>query len=282
MNSCLPIPWGIITTVLLRPALALFAVSFTAAAKPQPPPPAEQSRVLQAARRAALAYTAALPDFICAEVISRYSDATGKGKFWSAVDSLMVLLSYYGREEHYRLVQVDHRPADDGSYESLPGAISQGEFGSMLTRVFDPSVAAAFAWHSAQTLRNRPLQVYSYKVAPANSTLSLTYVNGSDTGQMVAGYHGLVYIDPVSGAIFRVTQEADGLKAFPLTFAGATLDYDYASIEGQPYLLPFKAETLMRAGDVITRNVVDFESYQKFDVGVGVHYPKAGDPPVKR
>jgi hypothetical protein len=262
-------------------AAAIFAVPLAAsAAGPKAPPAAEQKRVIEAARRAALAYTAALPDFICAEVISRYSDATGKGKQWSAVDSLMVLLSYYGGEEHYHLVQINHRPADE-QYDSLPGSVSQGEFGTMLRRVFEPSVAAALEWHGAETLRNRAVQVYSYKVAPANSTLSLTYVNGSETGQMVAGYHGLVYIDPASATALRVTQEADGLKDFQLTFAGATLDYDNVSIEGRLYLLPLKAETLMRAGEVMTRNVVDFEAYKKFDVGIDVLYPKAGDPAGK-
>jgi len=263
--------------VPLRAVLALFGVALAAPAATPKPPPAEQSRILEAARRAALAYTEALPDFICAEVISRYSDATGKGKYWSAVDSLMVLLSYFGGQEHYHLVQMNHQP-DTDSYDSLPGATSEGEFGTMLRRVFDPSCAAAFEWHGAENLRGHAVQVYSYKVTPANSTLSLTYINGSETGQMVAGYHGLVSIDPASAATLRITLEADGLKDFPLALAGTTLDYDYSAIEGHPYLLPLKAETLMRAAEVMTRNVADFESYQKFDVGVGVHYPKAGTP----
>ncbi len=260
----------------IRAAIALLSVSFAAPAA-KPPSSEEQSRVLEAARRTALAYTKTLPDFICSEVISRYSDASGKGKDWSAVDSLMVLLSYFGRQEHYRLVQVNHQP-DSASYDSLPGSTSQGEFGTMLRRVFEPSCAAKFQWRSWEDLRKRTVQAYSYSVDRANSTLSLTYANGSDSGEMVAGYHGLVSIDPGSGTALRVTLEADGLKDFQVTLAGTTLDYDYARIGGQRYLLPLKAETLMRSGGGMTRNVVDFLSYQKFDVGSDILFPKAGDP----
>jgi len=268
VNSC-----GIMR---IRAAIAILSVSFAAPAA-KPPSSEEQSRVLESARRTALAYTKTLPDFICSEVISRYSDASGKGKDWSAVDSLMVLLSYFGRQEHYRLVQVNHQP-DNASYDSLPGATSQGEFGTMLRRVFEPSCAAKFQWRSWEDLRKRSVQMYSYSVARANSTLSLTYANGSDSGEMVAGYHGLVSIDPGSGTALRVTLEADGLKDFQVTLAGTTLDYDYARIGGQRYLLPLKAETLMRSGGGMTRNVVDFLSYQKFDVGSDILFPKAGDP----
>ena len=68
-----------------RIAIALLIVSSAWAAGSQPPSRVEQSRVLEAARGAALGYTRTLPDFICTEVISRYSDASGKGKDWSAV-----------------------------------------------------------------------------------------------------------------------------------------------------------------------------------------------------
>jgi len=265
----------------VRAGLALVAVSFAAAAANPAPPSAEaQARVIQTARRAALEYDRKLPDFVCAEIVSRYSDATGKGKYWSAVDSLMVLLSYYGRQEHYRLVQFNHQP-DSQSFESLPGATSEGEFGGLLKRVFDPSVEAQFSWRSWDRIRNTRVQVYSYRVARAKSTFSLAYINGPESGETLAGYHGLVYIDPPSGATLRVTIEADGLKDFQITFAGTTLDYDYSSIAGHSYLLPLQAVTLMRAGEEMRKNVVDFQAYQKFDAGSNVLYPKADDPSDK-
>ena len=262
----------------IRPAIALLSASLAvSAAAPRTPSREEQARVLEAARQAALDYTKALPDFICTEIISRSSDASGKGKAWSAVDDLMVLLTYFGRQEHYRLVQMNHMPAGE-SYDSLPGATSQGEFGTMLRRVFEPSCAATFLWRNWAEVRKRSVQVYSYRVARANSTLSLTYANGPDSSEMVAGYHGLVYIDPGASTALRVTLEADGLKGFQVDLAGTTLDYDYAGVGGHPYLLPLKAEIRMRTGESMTRNVVDFLAYRKFAVDTTVLFPKAGEP----
>ncbi|HUP05413.1 MAG TPA: hypothetical protein VMU19_15550 [Bryobacteraceae bacterium] len=258
-----------------RTAIALFSACFAAsAATPKTPSRDVQTQVIAAARRAALAYDQALPDFVCAEAISRYSDATGKGKYWSAVDSLMALLSYYGRQEHYRLVQFNHQPDSEG-YDALSGATSRGEFGGMLRRVFDPAFAASFTWVRWDEVRGTRVQVYSYQVLRERSNFSLDYVNGPDEGRIVAGYHGLVYIDPAAAATLRITVEADGLKEFQITLASTTLDYDYAAIAGRAYLLPLQAVTLMRAGEVMTKNVVDFESYQKFEAGSNVLYPKA-------
>jgi hypothetical protein len=250
----------------IRTAIALLLCLAAAAADPKPPSPEEQQRVIEAARRAALAYDRTLPDFLCAEAVSRYSDPTGEGKYWSAVDSLMVLLSYYGRQEHYRLVP------DNGPYDSLPGATTQGEFGAMLRRVFDPAFAAEFDWHGYEDFRDTHVQVYSYKVSRKRSTFSLIYTKGRKTGQIKAGYHGLVYISPPAGTALRITTEVDDLDDFQVSFASTTLDYGYSTIAGSSYLLPLRAVTLMHAGDVMTKNVVDFKSYQKFDAGVEVHY----------
>src|ERR1019366_6000324 len=108
----------------IRPAIALLSASLAvSAAAPRTPSREEQARVLEAAREAAPGYNQALPDFICPQNISRSSGASGKGKAWSAVDDLMVLLTYFGRQEHYRLVPMNHMPAAE-SYDSLPGAPS--------------------------------------------------------------------------------------------------------------------------------------------------------------
>ncbi len=261
----------------IRLAIAFASVALGAFAAEPKPSREEQARALEAARKAALDYTRTLPDFLCTEVIERSSDATGKGKYWSAVDSLMVLLTYFGRQERYQLLEVNHAPPA-GSYDSLPGATSQGEFGTLLRRVFEPSCAAEFEWRSWSEVRGRRVSVYAYSVSRANSTLSLTYRNGDESSEMVAGYHGQAYIDPAGGTVVRLTLEADDLGGFEVSLAGTTLDYDYADIGGRSYLLPLKAETLMRSGEIMTRNVVDFLSYRKFDVDANVQYPREKQP----
>jgi hypothetical protein len=260
-----------------RLAIALACVALGAFAADPKPSSEERARVLEAARKSALDYTRTLPDFICTEIIERSSDATGKGKFWSAVDSLMLLLTYFGRQERYQLLEVNHAPPA-GSYDALPGATFQGEFGTLLRRIFEPSCAAAFEWQSWSDVRGRRVWVYAYRVLRANSTLSLAYRNGGESSEMAAGYHGLVDIDPVSATVVRLTLEADDIRDFQVSFASTTLDYDYADVGGRSFLLPLKAETQMRTGEVMTRNLVDFLSYRKFDVNTTLDYPREKQP----
>jgi len=261
----------------IRLAIAFASVALGAFAADPKPLGEEQARVLETARKAALDYTRTLPDFICTEIIQRSSDATGKGKFWSAVDSLMVLLTYFDRQERYQLLEVNHAPPA-GSYESLTGATSQGEFGTMLRRIFEPACAAEFEWRGGADVRGRQVWAYAYRVLRAHSTLSLAYRNGGKSAEMAAGYHGLVDIDPGSGTVLRLTMEADDIRDFQVSFASTTLDYDYADVGGRSYLLPLKAETQMRTGEVMTRNIVDFESYRKFDVNTILEFPREKQP----
>jgi hypothetical protein len=250
--------------------LALWMV--TAAA--QSPSQEEQERLLESARAAALNYTNTLPDFLCDEFIRRFSDASGKGKEWSGVDDLTVRVSFFDRKEHYKFAQINHLPTSE-SYDSLSGAVTQGEFGTLLRRAFEPSAAAAFSWRSWENVRNRRLSVYTYRVARANSTWSLDYHNSDESNQTITGYSGLLYIDPSTSAVFRLTIEAEGIpKGFPITLADTSLDYDYADVGGRSYLLPLSAETHMRGDGVMTRNVVDFGSYRKFTVDSTVEYPR--------
>jgi hypothetical protein len=263
--------------IRLFAAVASLAL-WMADAAPQRPSKEEQERLLESARAAALNYTNTLPDFICNEFIRRFSDATGKGKEWSAVDDLTVRVSFFDRKEHYKLAQINRLPTSE-SYDSVGGAITQGEFGTLLRRAFDPSVAAAYSWRSWANLRSLRLWVYAYRVTRASSTWSLEFRNGDKSSETITGYSGLLYIDPATSAVFRLTVEAEGIpKDFPISLASTSLDYGYADIAGLSYLLPLSAETRMRGEGVMTRNVVDFESYRKFTVDSTVDYPQEGEP----
>src|SRR5690348_4638474 len=70
---------------------------------------AEQSALLEKARDAALLYSESLPDFICTEVVRRTQDPQGNGR-WRASDTLTIKLSYFGRQEDYKLMLVNNKP----------------------------------------------------------------------------------------------------------------------------------------------------------------------------
>ena len=57
----------------------------------------------------------------------------------------------------------------------MGGALSQGEFGSMMREVFERSTDAAFRWERWATLRGRRMHVFAYTVDQARSKWTIDY-----------------------------------------------------------------------------------------------------------
>ncbi len=247
-----------------------------------PPDQPEQDRILQEARENARNYSKNLPDFICTQVTRRYYDPTGL-EFWQLGDTLTTRLSYFEQKEIYKLILINDRMTNQ-SYESLGGAISTGEFGSMLKGIFDPDTRAEFRWDHWATLRGKPAYAFAYRVAQANSQWSITY--GRDRSQrIIAGYRGLVYIERATRMVLRLTLEAQDIPpSFPVQQATTVLDYDYSKISEHEFLLPLKAVIRMRSEKYLSRNDVEFRRYQKFSADATVSFdtpPPLSDEPEK-
>lgn len=227
---------------------------------PIPPPSlAEQRRVIEQAREYALSYTKHLPDFICTQVTRRYVDPNGL-EFWQQADVITARLTYFEQHEEYKVVLVNNR-VTEASMDSLGGATSTGEFGSMLRELFEPETQTEFQWERWATLRGRRAHVFSYQVAQPRSHW---HVNYQKRIEIVPGYRGLVYVDRDTLSVLRITLEALLPPSFPLQQAASTLDYDFAEISGGLYMLPLKAVVRMREGRLLLKNEVEFRLYRKF------------------
>jgi hypothetical protein len=233
-----------------------------------PPPPGEQKALIERVRQYSLNYSRSLPNFICTQVTRRYDDPTGL-EFWRPSDTLTTRLSYFEQKETYKLVMINDRPTDQ-SYESLGGALSQGEFGSMLHEIFDPQTQAAFEWLRWGTLRGRRTHVYSYRVAQPNSQFTINYQHAQE---VTVGYAGLIYVDRDTEMVLKVTQEGEDIPvSFPIQRVTSALDYDYTKIGDQTHLLPIKAEVRMRHAKLLTRNIVEFHLYRKFGADASITF----------
>jgi hypothetical protein len=229
---------------------------------PTIPPPslADQKRILGELREYALSYTKRLPDFICTQVTRRYVDPSGL-EFWQRQDVITTRLSFFEQKEDYKVVLVNSRPVEV-DYHKLGGAISAGEFGTMLKEVFEPQSRAEFEWMRWATLRGRRHHVYSYRVPKATSKWRITYQNSLD---IVPGYKGSIYVDAENTTISRIRLEAEGIPpSFPVQQAVIELDYDAVPIGGGNYMLPLKHTMRMREGKVLVKNEVEFRMYRKF------------------
>jgi len=222
--------------------------------------------VISQARRKAFNYTAGLPDFICTENVRRFESPTGVGD-WSARDSLTVQLTYFDHEEDYKLTALNGHKTGL-AYDDVGGALSKGEFGSMLLSIFAPSSRATFNWLHWTTLRKRASYVFAFQIDARNSTYVLRVGRyGTREVSAVPGQHGLVYIDRETKDVLRLDCDADSIPAsFPLKGATRILDYGTADVGGRTYLLPLHADVRMFPRDrwPVTRNEVEFTGFRKF------------------
>lgn len=233
---------------------------------PPPPDAAAQDRVLQSAAVHSLDYAASLPDFICTEMVRRYEDVQPREKpNWSLKDTLTVKLSYFSHAEDYKLEAINGHPTYR-NFNEVGGAVSEGEFGSLLLSLFRGADRTRFAWDHWTTLRGRPALVYRFRIPLEESEYNVQYARG-DVGPISAhsGQSGFIEVDQATNRVLRIYAVAQDLPPdFPVTNVTTLLDYDFVDISGQQYLLPLHALVRMGTHWVQTRNEVSFEAYRKF------------------
>jgi hypothetical protein len=264
-----------------------------AAPKPAPPPldPPAQREFLERVRANALQYTDKLPNYLCLQVTRRYVDWAGTGNF-RPEDVIQARLAYNEKKESYQTIrqsQVNgtkeqwsegekgHRDMD-----SLGGATSTGEFGTMLHEVFAPESKADFQYLGPASFNGRPVHVFEYDVPQLYSHYAIVWNRKRPDEQgIIAGYHGRIVVDPEKEQVLRLWMEAEDIPArFPIRAAVETLDYDYATIAGVPYLLPARAVMEMKESRLATRNEIAFLRYQRFSAEIKLGFEEP--PPEER
>lgn len=266
-------PRAVAELLRLRDASAALPPPAEPAIEAPPPPSAqEQQRVWEAARANSIRSTDSLPDFICTEVVRRYKDPEGKGH-WHLADTLVVKLTYFERREQYDLVSINNH-ATRLDYEQTGGAITEGEFGSLLSAIFAASSRTAFHWDHWTTLRKRPALVYAFRIPVEHSSYRMAM--GTSSGYrdaVVVGQHGFLYIDRDTSQVVRVATEADNIPSdFPARSSSTLLDYGFTAIGGSEYLLPLHAETRLDTLPLQHRNEVEFLDYKKFSSDATITY----------
>jgi hypothetical protein len=257
--------------------------------KPIPPPDSEeQARILAAVRKYALDYSKNLPDFICAQVTRRKVAAASGGKYnqyagsygpaWQTMDTLTLRLSYFDQKENYKLLLRNNTPMTE-DYAKLGGPKAFGSFGSLLREVFELRTQARFEWDHWGTLRQRRVMVFNFRVPQLTSQYHLSVEELKLS--IVTAYRGLVYVDPDSHAVLRVTVVAVDIPAdFPIRSADTTLDYDYQDLSGHKFLLPLKSEIVMKGTDVLNGIDEEFRLYRKYSAESELKFDTEPLPPL--
>src|ERR1035441_5173402 len=193
----------------LKPAF-LGLLAWTSPAWPQRPSDPDAAAMIETTRQKALEYTRSLPDFVCTEVVNRFSYTTGSRADWRLSDKLTIKLSYFQQKEDHKLLAIDGKPTSR-SFDSLQGAIGVGEFGAMLYSIFNPALQTTFRWESWKNVRKHRVAVFAYTVAAAASHYLLVSGSPGHTHQAVVGYHGFLDIDTETSEVLNFTYQADAI-----------------------------------------------------------------------
>jgi hypothetical protein len=202
------------------------------------------------------------------------------GESWLLSDSIKEQLTYFDHHESYKVLMVNDQMAANRDHMKLGGAVSSGEFGSLMYGIFDPESHAEFKWERWATWGGRRTAVFAYRVPLASSRYQIEHSSSGRT--IMAGYHGLVFANRDTNRIMRITAECDEIPAdFPIQEVKIDLTYDMIKIADQEFVLPVKYEIHSREGKFLVWNEADFRLYRKFGAEASITFDSVDEPPEK-
>jgi len=240
---------------------------------PDPPPAASRAAdsvptrsltpaesLIERAREVAFQFSQKLPNFVCQEFMSRFTQRGREEKM--PLDLVSAEIIYEDRQESYRNVKIDNRPTDKPLQE-IDGSWSTGEFASILLELFHPDTHAQFRSGGASTISGFSAQVYDFQVQSENSHWMLH----AGSQNLAAAYEGSVWVDPNTARVLRIEMKARNIPSdFPMDTVETALDYSYVRLGEASFLLPVHAETLgcERGTSDCSHNIIDFRNYHEF------------------
>jgi hypothetical protein len=257
---------------LVAALLSIVGVTQCQTSSPAKPDTSEQQKALADAAQYAMNHEGNLPNFICTQTTRSFEDFNNSG--WRPIDLVVERLTYFDHHEVYKVLTLNSEPVSI-AHDQLRGASSSGEFGSIMRAIFLPETETAFTWRDWFTLRGKSMQVYAYQVRAFRSRYHIE-VSGQSL-DLVAAYHGLIFIDSENHFVHRITLHPDGIPpSFPIQDINLTLDYEYNRIGDADYLLPVQFELRSREGDRLIRSDVDYDNYRKFSAVSAITFNSPG------
>ena len=243
----------------------------------EPPGAAAQQQMLDAARAYAVQTWSRLPNFFVSRITSRFDDGAQvlhAGEF--AVRIGLHAVGASTRQIAFR----DGKEVQDPTVSAAPSPVtasdelglrSWGEFGPALTVVLADMAHHRVAFSHWEQMAGGLAAVYRYEVpreashyAVTYSYLDVTAIGRTKFGysghqrspQQMAnipqarevrsyretpGYHGTIAIDPASGAVLRITVEANLSGGDPLLKAATLIEYAPVTIGERKFICPVRS-----------------------------------------
>ena len=244
------------------------------------PEEAAQQRMIEAARRYVAKTVPQLPNLFATLTTNRYDDSPYEAKKggWP-VRAGLHLVSTSSREisifderaNRFTNVSSDNR-------QKQSGLVSGGEFGSTLSMILSDTVNGKVAWGHWEQTPTGQVAVFHYSVPTSashfeviNSPQRQTSLEGTATpsagsrrGSSIEikpsgggsktstflskpGYHGSLWVDPVTGTILRITMDADTKGSAQFKRAAIMVQYGPVQIGESEFICPVRSLALFIA-----------------------------------
>jgi len=143
---------------------------------------------------------------------------------------------------------------------------AHGTFGAILTTVIPDAVYGNLTWAGWEMGKSSPMAVFRYSVPESHSHYNISYCCypeslGGGVFQRLTGYHGKIAFDPASGAILRLTVQADLSEKLPLIRSDIAVEYGPVETGGRTYICPVKSVSISR-GRTLRSILIWGESFQ--------------------
>jgi len=259
-----------------------------AAELPAGGPPAfeEQKAIVERAYNYAQGYMSNLPNFRCTRLIRRFEgnptlvhgkEAVSPGRLHGR-DSIVSDLAFEHGAESQQVRSVNGAPWKKKA--PLEGLTTFGEFGAILAAPFGHAKAK---WSHWETMDGKRVAVFSYSVDLGHSSASLTWCCTEGWNHQLretVATQGALSIEPATGAVVRITQQAVGISdGFPMRRSDTAVEYRRVDIGGESWMCPSRSITIsdnvkpdqLKAGGtgriplhVYELNAVEYADYHKF------------------
>jgi VWFA-related protein len=133
-----------------------------------------------------------------------------------------------------------------------------GAFGPILSVVILDAASSELVWSHWEQGSAGPLAVFRYRVPKGESHYAVTYRGVLDyrdeagVFQRLTGYHGEITIDPQSGAIQRMTLEADLEPNLPMIRSAVMVEYGPVEIGGNTHICLVRSVSIGRVRKIFS------------------------------
>jgi VWFA-related protein len=135
------------------------------------------------------------------------------------------------------------------SQQAAPALTTSGVFGLILGTVLVDSSHGKLVWSHWEQAAAGAEAVFHYAVPREQSHYRVEFCcvrgdHGNGAFKQLSGYHGEITVDPLNGAVLRLTLEADLQPTDPLVRSDIVVEYGPVEIGGKTYICPIKSVSI--------------------------------------